>query len=215
MRKTNILVVDPEARTGRLLGAILAERNVLILSAATAAMAVPVFATESIDILFTELALPDRDGISLFVGLQRQYPRLATVVMTDRPSLESSVEALRNGACEYLFKPITPHKILSAWDRVVAFQRRIARAAEVSPRTDSSAEISPGHANPLAAAKTLSTDESPTVTVALEGDLKSMERNLVRQVVLRFDGNKTAAAKALGMHRKSLYRVLERTDEPG
>lgn len=47
------------------------------------------------------------------------------------------------------------------------------------------------------------------LSVALEGDLRSIERSVIREVVRRNGGNKAAAARALGMHRRTLYRLLE------
>ena len=47
-----------------------------------------------------------------------------------------------------------------------------------------------------------------TVPVPLVGDLRQMERFLVDQVILRSGGNKAAAARRLGLHRRTLYRIL-------
>jgi DNA-binding NtrC family response regulator len=142
----------------------------------------------------------DRDGISLLAELQRLQPDLGLVAMTDRPTLESAVEALRNGACDYLFKPVTPQKVWAAWERVARRKQIRALPAAAS-------------ASPALAEQPAGNGPSATVTVPLQGDYKEVERTLVRQVIVRFDGNKTAAAKALGMHRKTLYRVLDRQNE--
>ncbi len=40
-------------------------------------------------------------------------------------------------------------------------------------------------------------------------DLKIIERSIVSEVINRYNGNKSAAARALGLHRKTLYRILE------
>jgi DNA-binding NtrC family response regulator len=46
------------------------------------------------------------------------------------------------------------------------------------------------------------------ISVPLAGDLRTIERCVIREVVRRLGGNKAAAARALGMHRRTLYRVL-------
>lgn len=50
------------------------------------------------------------------------------------------------------------------------------------------------------------------ISVPFMGDLKHMERALVTEVINRSHGNKSAAARTLGLHRKSLYRIIENAD---
>ena len=51
-----------------------------------------------------------------------------------------------------------------------------------------------------------------TITVALEGDFKDIQREIVREVINRCSGNKAAAARSLGLHRKTIYRLLQGTE---
>ena len=55
---------------------------------------------------------------------------------------------------------------------------------------------------------------SDAISVPLVGGLKRMERSIIDEVIQRCRGNKAAAARALGMHRRTLYRLLE-DDQPG
>lgn len=48
-----------------------------------------------------------------------------------------------------------------------------------------------------------------TITIPVLGDLREMERAIVREVIHRCSGNKAAAARRLGMHRKTIYRLLQ------
>jgi two-component system response regulator HydG len=50
--------------------------------------------------------------------------------------------------------------------------------------------------------------DSETISLPLSGSLKEMERRIIDDIVERFQGNKTAAAQALGLHRRTLYRML-------
>ena len=52
-----------------------------------------------------------------------------------------------------------------------------------------------------------------TITVPFSGDLKLIERAIVVEVIHRSHGNKSVAARALGLHRKTLYRIIENQDE--
>ena len=51
--------------------------------------------------------------------------------------------------------------------------------------------------------------DSETISVPLAGGLKEMELALINEVVRRCRGNKAAAARALKLHRRTLYRLLE------
>jgi DNA-binding NtrC family response regulator len=51
-----------------------------------------------------------------------------------------------------------------------------------------------------------------TVSVPLTGNIKEIERNVIREVIDRCHGNKAAAARSLGMHRRTLYRLLAATE---
>ena len=49
-----------------------------------------------------------------------------------------------------------------------------------------------------------------TIPVPLAGGLTAMELAIVREVIRRCQGNKAAAARSLGLHRRTLYRILEK-----
>ena len=50
------------------------------------------------------------------------------------------------------------------------------------------------------------------ISVLLTGDLKHVERQIVEEMIRRLGGNKTAAARVLGLHRRTLYRLLSREE---
>ncbi|HZZ73874.1 MAG TPA: response regulator [Pirellulales bacterium] len=224
MSRSILLTVDPDPRIAARIAEIFRGEPVLNLSAGTASEAIALLRAQPVVALFCELALPDLNGISLLVSAQQLRPEVAGVVMTDRPSIESCVEAMRNGARDYLFKPISAQKVQAAWQRLarrfgpilgahatVANSERADAEREQTERASAAFRLDPPHAlGRTSLGEPLADTNENSLTVPLHGDLKEIERNLVRQVVRRFDGNKTAAAKALGMHRKTLYRVLER-----
>ncbi len=47
-----------------------------------------------------------------------------------------------------------------------------------------------------------------TFPVLLGGDLRQIERSIIDEVIKRNGGNKAAAARVLGLHRRTLYRIL-------
>jgi DNA-binding NtrC family response regulator len=129
MNETLALVVDHDARARRAVGEALSQAGVCVLSAADGAEALALVQTRNLDVIFVELVLPDMDGISVLAAAQRLRPRLASVVMAANASVESSVEALRHGACDFVFKPAMPAQVHSALERAMQKRSRNAPAA--------------------------------------------------------------------------------------
>lgn len=61
--------------------------------------------------------------------------------------------------------------------------------------------------------KSVRKSDEGAITVPFVGNLKAMERWIIEEAVRRHCGNKAAAAKALGLHRRTLYRILNRNPD--
>lgn len=82
------------------------------------------------DIILTDLVLPDQPGYAVLEFVQAHWPQLPVLMMTAYASLESAIEALKQGAYDYMLKPITPPELAAALARAhaaVALQRSRAR----------------------------------------------------------------------------------------
>ena len=79
-------------------------------------------------------------------------------------------------------------------------RRAVVFAAGAEITAAEVAELLPQRATPVAV---------ETITIPYAADLKIIERSIVSEVINRHNGNKAAAARALGLHRKTLYRILE------
>ncbi|QDU52155.1 helix-turn-helix domain-containing protein [Gimesia panareensis] len=55
----------------------------------------------------------------------------------------------------------------------------------------------------------ISTQNNDTISVPMNGDLKSIEQHIIKEVIKRCGGNKAAAARLLRLQRKTLYRILD------
>jgi DNA-binding NtrC family response regulator len=199
-----VLVVDANSTTSRQIAEQLGLDGVDAQVASTADEALRQLNRSSFQVLFTELALPGRSGLEVLAFAQAHEPELAAVALGESVSAESVVEAMRLGACDFLFKPITTQKLRLSFSRALQVRSRHLKMRD----TDVLASVAPrGDQSPAPL------DQGQCVMVPLLCDYRRIEKHLVKATVLLFNGNKTAAAKSLGMHRRTLYRVLERVDQ--
>ncbi len=65
-----------------------------------------------VDILLTDLQMPKMDGMTLLKEVSSKYPQLPIIVLTGHGSIQSAVEAMKEGARDYLIKPANPDELL-------------------------------------------------------------------------------------------------------
>ena len=82
---------------------------------------------KAVDLLLTDVHLPDGDGVSLLPLLAAANAAARAIVMTGRPSVEKTVDALRAGAIDYLPKPFTPDALADRMGRALRRQGLDAR----------------------------------------------------------------------------------------
>jgi two-component system repressor protein LuxO len=66
------------------------------------------------DLLLLDIKLPDCNGLDLLVRVRSEYPALPIIIMTGHASINTAVDAIRQGAREFLVKPFAPERLLDA-----------------------------------------------------------------------------------------------------
>src|SRR5580765_4534573 len=100
-----ILVVDDEPSMRELLSIMLHKEGYEVLAAESRAKAAAVLAKASVDMVITDVKLPDGDGIEILRHVKAASPETAVIVMTAFGSTSTAVAALKLGAHDYLTKP--------------------------------------------------------------------------------------------------------------
>jgi two-component system response regulator PilR (NtrC family) len=100
-----ILVVDDEPSMRELLGIMLRREGFEVVVAESRAMASAVLAKGPVDMVITDVKLPDGDGIEILRHVKAASPETVVVVMTAFGSTQTAVAALKLGAHDYLTKP--------------------------------------------------------------------------------------------------------------
>jgi len=100
-----ILVVDDEPGVLLTIRAILAQEGYTVDSAPSGTDAIAKLRQQTYDLVLTDLRLGDIDGLEVLAELRRLTTRTVAIVLTGYASLESAIQAMREGAYDYLVKP--------------------------------------------------------------------------------------------------------------
>src|SRR5689334_20530753 len=101
----SILVVDDEESVAVTMAAILELDGYRVTRTLSGQEAVALIAKDHFDLVLTDLRLDDFDGMDVLAAARQHSPDTVGIVLTGYASLESAVQALRQGAYDYLLKP--------------------------------------------------------------------------------------------------------------
>ncbi|WP_100612901.1 sigma-54-dependent transcriptional regulator [Confluentibacter lentus] len=122
-RKENILVVDDDIHILELLHRHLQSWNYHTYKAVSVKEAVAILRDTSIDLLITDLKMPEIDGFELIKFVSEHYPQLPKLVVTGYPSIQDSLAAIKSKV-DYLTKPFTKEELKSAMDNSLSKSER-------------------------------------------------------------------------------------------
>ncbi|MBZ5516171.1 MAG: dihydropteroate synthase [Acidobacteriia bacterium] len=106
--KANILIVDDEAVVRDSLGKWFTEEGYMAETAGTAREALLKLPTERWDLALLDIKMPGMDGLELQRKIREVHPEVIIVIMTGYASVETAVQALKDGAYDYITKPFDP-----------------------------------------------------------------------------------------------------------
>ena len=115
----SILVVDDEAASRESLVDVLADEGYDAHAAADGREALTLLQTAEFDIVLTDLRMPELDGVGLLREVRRLCPQTLVILMTAYASVETAVDALREGAHDYMIKPLVYDDVLSKVGRLL------------------------------------------------------------------------------------------------
>jgi two-component system response regulator AtoC len=104
--KPVILVVDDEEDTRSALRTILTDSGYQVEVAADGEEALKKASASRPALVITDLVMPDIDGMGLMTALRRDLPRVPVTILTGFATVDGAVAAMREGAYDYLTKPV-------------------------------------------------------------------------------------------------------------
>lgn len=114
-----ILIVDDEESIREPLKTFFEEQGYPVAEAASAAECNAVLARQAVALILLDINLPDMNGLTLLPQIIEQHPDTAVIMLTGMANLHTALESIRNGADDYLAKPIQFREILFVVHKVL------------------------------------------------------------------------------------------------
>ncbi|MBI5634557.1 MAG: sigma-54-dependent Fis family transcriptional regulator [Nitrospirae bacterium] len=122
---TRILVVDDDIVTCQLIARILSKEGLKITIENSPLNALRIFAENSFDLVITDFYMPEMTGGELLPAVKKISPDTDVIVMTAHATVENAVDAMRNGAYDYIVKPFQNDDLMLLVRRVIE-KRKLA-----------------------------------------------------------------------------------------
>jgi YesN/AraC family two-component response regulator len=138
-RVTTILCVDDEPEVLEGLRRTLRREPYRLLTATSAGEALHLIATESVDVIVSDIDMPGTNGLELVARIRREHPEIVRLLLTGDASLEAALNAINQGEVHrFLTKPWDKDQLRrtlhDAIDRLDELRRAATAAAAVSVR---------------------------------------------------------------------------------
>ncbi len=126
MKQKSILVIDDDKIILDSLCEFLSLEGFRTRGAQTVKGALAELEEENYCLVLTDVNLPDGDGLDLLNTIRRSYPQTVVIVITGYGTIESAVKAIKQGAYDYLTKPVIDDELRLAVERALAQQSLIS-----------------------------------------------------------------------------------------
>jgi DNA-binding NtrC family response regulator len=115
----NLLIVDDEVATQNLCNDVAVEAGFHVYTSATTEQALEILEQYPVDIVVTDLKVPQIGGLELTKRIREGNPQVAVIVLTQYGTIETAIEATRLGAADYVTKPFHVEELRAKLDRLV------------------------------------------------------------------------------------------------
>jgi diguanylate cyclase (GGDEF)-like protein len=135
MKKANILVIDDEENIRELLRELLEDENFSVSTASSGEEGIEIAKERAFDVVITDLKMPGMSGIEVIRKFKEKNSNTTVIVITGYPTIESAVEAMKEGAYDYILKPFNLDHIKLVVRKAMERQN-LLREAIVDPLTE-------------------------------------------------------------------------------
>ena len=121
----NILVVDDEVKMCVILQGMLEERGHRVSTAGNGREAQELIAGQEFDVVVSDLKMSPVDGLELLQAVKKTSPDTEVVLMTAYASVQTAIQAMKQGAYDYIIKPFDLEEMGLLVDRILEKKRLV------------------------------------------------------------------------------------------
>lgn len=108
----SILIVEDDLTFGMMLKSWLGKKGFETATTSNVARAKKTIEEQTPDLILSDLRLPDADGIQLLTWINENGYAVPFIIMTSYAEIQTAVQAMKLGACDYIAKPVNPDELL-------------------------------------------------------------------------------------------------------
>jgi DNA-binding NtrC family response regulator len=139
--KNTLLIVDDEASQREAIGGFLRKLGYTILLSASAEDAVSILEKETIDLVVSDMRMSGMSGLDLMQKAHSQTPDLPFILMTAYGTVDGAVESIKQGAFNYLSKPIDLDQLEISISKALENRRLLVENRELKDLLKSKSSI--------------------------------------------------------------------------
>lgn len=191
MSDPRILIVDDDLRMRQLIRDTLSSEGISATLCSDGSEAAELLQQHTVDLIITDLMMPQLDGMELLTLALQANPDCLVVVITGYGSIESVVQAIKNGAYDYLQKPFEPDQLLLVVQRAMVRLRLQEENRQLRQLVaGSQADELLGSSKQMTDLKTLITRIAPfDTTVLIQGETGT-GKELAARMIHRLSGRR-------------------------
>ena len=125
----SVLVVDDEVNIRKTLDGVLSDEGYKVLASESAEKALDMLSRSLVDAVLLDVWLPGMDGLEALKRIRETYPLLPVIMISGHGTIDMAVKAVKNGAFDFIEKPISLDKLLITLAR--AIEREMLRSENV------------------------------------------------------------------------------------
>lgn len=120
-----ILLVDDDPDTRESMSELIEDLGYHVTTCESGEVALEILPNKQFDLVLTDLQMPGMDGLVLLSRIKFNYPDLPVVIITGYAAIETAIQAIREGAEDYLTKPSTQDELQHTLKKVLDKKRLI------------------------------------------------------------------------------------------
>lgn len=136
MKRRSVMVVDDDQSLRRVMQMQLEEIGCDVVTAASGQEAIEMLSTRTAAVLLTDLKMPGMSGLDLLRRVRKEHPEILVLVVTAFGTVETAVAAMRDGAYDYLTKPIDYSQLALVVNRALERQNLVEEVRHLRTTLD-------------------------------------------------------------------------------